>query len=299
MPKTNHNFFQGDDNPRPSSTIFAVDESGDPIFYDKKKRFIAGKNGCSPILIMGCVYTQNPRLIRKAVIKAKKKILNDPLIVPFLRKNRLNDFFFHAKDDRSDVRKYFFEVLKELDFKARFVVARKNETIFRKRHLAREGVFYDDMVTKLFTNILYRSEHNRIYFSKRGKKIRQQPLEDAIQMAINLFESKSDYKIQNQPEIIIKTPKDEPLLEVVDYLNWAVYRAFTNTELGNDAYLNFILDKVKLIADVYDFQKHSWQERYYNHKTNKFSTKKISSVGLGAGISSLPHRNGGRSPLQG
>jgi hypothetical protein len=67
---------------------------------------------------------------------------------------------------------------------------------------------------------------------------------------------------------------------------------------GNDAYLNFILDKVKLVADIYDFNKPHWEDRYYNHKTNKFSTKKISPVGLGAGVLSVPHRNGGRSPSQ-
>jgi len=154
------------------------------------------------------------------------------------------------------------------------------------------------MITKLFTNILFKSKSNQIYFSKRGTKLRVTPLNDAIQKAINLFESKSNYKIENQPDIFVQVPTDEPLLEVVDYMNWAVYRAFTSQEQGNDAYLNFMIDKIKLIADIYDFNKETWAQRYYNNKTNKFETKKISPVGLGAGISSVPHRSGGLSPLQ-
>jgi hypothetical protein len=290
--------YKGQDKKVNKVTTFAVDESGDPTFYDKKGRFVAGKNGCSPILIMGCIYTGSPESVRNAVLNARKTIINDPLVAPFIRKNRLNKFFFHAKEDRPEVRKYFFEVIKDLNFKARFVVARKNEQVFTKRHLRKESIFYDDMITKLFTNILYKSEDNIIYFSKRGSRLRREPLNDAIQKSINLFESKSDYIIENKPEIFVQVPSDEPLLDIVDYINWSIYRAYTSTEPGSDAYINFILEKVKLIYDIYDFNLENWEDRFYNHKTNKFDVKKISPVGLGSGISSLPHRDGGLSSLQ-
>ena len=147
MSKLTKNFIDNKEEVLDILTTFAVDESGDPTFYDKKGRFVAGVDGCSPILIMGCIYTNNPKAIRSAVIEARNKILNDPLILPFIREKRKSRFYFHAKDDRPEVRKFFFEVLQKLDFKARFIVARKDETIFNKRHLGKEGIFYDDMMT--------------------------------------------------------------------------------------------------------------------------------------------------------
>ena len=54
--------------PRPGTTWFFVDESGDPTFYDRKGNYIVGQPGCSPILIPGFVETQDPEPMRRAIL---------------------------------------------------------------------------------------------------------------------------------------------------------------------------------------------------------------------------------------
>ena len=41
------------EKPHPGSTHFFVDESGDPVFYDRTGNLIVGQPGCSPILLLG------------------------------------------------------------------------------------------------------------------------------------------------------------------------------------------------------------------------------------------------------
>jgi hypothetical protein len=265
-------------------TCFAVDESGDPTFYNKKGDLIVGQPGCSQILIMGFISTTQPSEIRKLVAQAREEVLSDPLITPFIRGKRTDKFFFHAKEDRAEVKRIFFQYIKKMNFKARFVVARKIESVYINRHNKNEGVFYDDLITKLFKNVLYRSTENVIYFSKRRNKTRQAPLEDAITTAVNLFEKNHGIPVQKENiRVLVQQPTDEPLLQVVDYMNWAVQRAYTvSSSQGGDAYLKYVMDKIKLIWDVYDFDKHDGLGNFYNPKTNPFEVKKISPLGLGA-----------------
>jgi hypothetical protein len=86
-----------------SHTWFFVDESGDPTFYDRHGNLIVGQTGCSPILLLGFVETQNPKPIRQALLELQQDILHDPYFqgVPSLRKTAVA---FHAKDDTPEVR---------------------------------------------------------------------------------------------------------------------------------------------------------------------------------------------------
>jgi hypothetical protein len=82
----------------------------------------------------------------------------------------------------------------------------------------------------------------RIYLATRGNRKRQKPLEDAIHNARKAFESKWQTNINSQIDIFAQIPSDEPCLQVVDYINWTVYRAYTTGEMR---YFNAIRDKVR------------------------------------------------------
>jgi hypothetical protein len=73
-------------------------------------------------------------------------------------------------------------------------------------------------------------------------------------------------------EIQAQTPKGEPCLSVIDYMNWAVYRAFTRGDMG---YFQTIEDKVSLLVDLYDTQK--YPKNWYNRR-DKFDLKKITPL---------------------
>ncbi|MFH0815074.1 MAG: hypothetical protein V1902_03320, partial [Candidatus Falkowbacteria bacterium] len=155
---------------------------------------------------------------------------------------------------------------------AEIIVARKKEGMFQKRHRGNTNVFYDDIITKLFTNKLHLAEKSYIYYEIRGNRSRQQPFEDAIRTAINTFELKWGAKNDSEIQIYPMSSAGEPCLQIIDYVNWAVQRAFIK---GDARYINFLEDKISFICDIYDSKK--YPNNYYSKK-NKFDINKISPL---------------------
>lgn len=250
---------------------FFVDEAGDPTFYDRYGRFIVGKEGCSKILLLGFIKTANPIPLRAAIMALHKEINSDLYLkdIPSVIKSNIA---FHAKDDSPEIREKVYKTILNLDFKAEFIVARKIENIFKIRHKGKENLFYDDLTIKLFKNKLHLSQQNRIYFAVRGNKTRQAPLEEAIQTAKNAFETEHGVKVDSQIFILPQSPYGEPCLQIIDYMNWAVQRAFVRNE---DRYYKFVENKVKFVCDVYDTDK--YPNNFYS-RVNPFSINKISPL---------------------
>ncbi len=250
---------------------FFVDESGDPTFYNRFGKCIVGEEGCSKILLIGFIITDKPVFLRKQLLNLKEEIANDPYLkgVPSLKKTKE---YFHASVDTPEVREKVFKLLVKLDFKAEFIVARKKEKIFKKRHRSNPNVFYDDIIAKLFTNKLHLAEKSYIYYEVRGNRKRQEPFEDAIRTAINIFEEKWGMRNDSKIEIFPMSSVGEPCLQIIDYMNWAVQRAFIKRD---DRFVKFLEDKISLICDVYDSDNYP---RIYYNKNNKFDINKISPL---------------------
>ena len=60
---------------------------------------------------------------------------------------------------------------------------------------------------------------------------------------------------------------------MIDYINWAVQRAFIR---GEDRFFNFIQEKVALIWDIYDNQ--NYPNTFYTPEKNPFEITKISPI---------------------
>src|SRR3972149_2760274 len=195
---------------------YFVDETGDPVFYDRNGNLIVGKEGCSPILALGFIETSDPYSIRQSLNSLHAQILNDSYLqsIPSIQRTNRS---FHAKDDAPEVRYLVYQTLAKLDFKAQFVVARKVERVFRNSFHAKEIEFYDHLVSQLFLNVLHRYTQNRIYFSQRGTRPRQAPLEQAIRRGVATFEARWAIKVQTKIEVAPPTAVGEPCLQVVVY----------------------------------------------------------------------------------
>lgn len=166
-----------------------------------------------------------------------------------------------------------YKAIKSMKFKSEFIVARKEEQRFKRNHLGKESIFYNDLVTKLFSTRMHTSEASKIYFAVRGNKTRQAPMSDAIQNAILAFEQRHDKKINTLVEVLPQTMTGEPCLQVIDYILWALQRAYTAKETR---YFDFIKDKVSFIWDIYDVKSPPKLNRY--HSRNKFDVNKISPL---------------------
>lgn len=250
---------------------FFVDESGDPYFYDRKGNLVVGKEGCSKILILGFIKTENPEKMRKSIEETMIAIEQDAYLrnIPSVKKSLQS---FHAKDDCPEVRERVFKAIVNMSFKSEFIVARKKEEIFEKRHKRKPNLFYDDLIAKLFENQLHKQEENIIYYAVRGNRARQEPLEEALRTAVLTFEKKWKTKVDSEILIYPQSPAGEHCLQVVDYMNWAVQRAFIRREAR---YFDFVRDKISLIVDIYDSDK--YPKNYYN-RSNPFDANKISPL---------------------
>ncbi|MCB9420925.1 MAG: hypothetical protein H6667_14050 [Ardenticatenaceae bacterium] len=257
--------------PRQGQNWFFVDESGDPTFYDRHGNLIVGHSGCSPILILGFVEIPNPHSVRQSLLKLQRDVVSDPYFqkIPSMRKTTVA---FHAKDDLPEIRYLVFKQLAALEFRAQFVVARKIERVFRNNFQAKEERFYDHLVSNLFERVLHLHEHNLIYFAKRGSRDRQQPLAQAIQKGVKQFEQRFNTSVRTTFDVLAQTPTGEPCLSVIDYMNWAVYRAFTKREMR---YFEVVADKVSLLIDWYDTV--NYPKNWYNRK-NPFDIEKTTPL---------------------
>jgi hypothetical protein len=239
--------------PRDGSTYFFVDESGDPAFYGKGGSIIVGSEGCSRVFLVGIIECQDPPLIADALATVREQVRADPYLrpVPSVQKSVTG---FHAKDDCPEVRMLVFKTLATLPFTAQVVVARKIEPMFRTRFQGSQDRFYDNLIGRLFENRLHRFSNNVIRFARRGKKARQHALRAAIEEGAKRFRTKWKTEIQTSVTIESTQPIQEPLLQVVDYTNWAVYRAF---ERGEMRYFDALRNHYELIVDVFDRDRYA------------------------------------------
>lgn len=220
---------------------------------------------------MGFIQTEDPKSIRNELTKLTDQLTKDEYLkgIPSLQKSLTA---FHAKDDSAEVKQAVYKAIVNLNFSVELIVARKIENIFKKRHNRKETEFYDDLITRLFQNKLHTSSLNEIYFAVRGSRERQKPLEDAIQKAVSSFEEKWKVKIDSQINIYPQRPSGEPCLQVIDYINWAVQRAYIKNDMR---FYKFIEDKISYLVDIYDTDK--YPKNFYNRK-NKFDVTKISPL---------------------
>lgn len=251
---------------------YFVDEAGDPVFYNARGDLIVGEEGCSKILIIGYIRTIDPEHIRVALAKVREQIRRDRYLasIPSVTKSLK---YFHAKDDCPEVRHMVYEAIQHMKFKSEFIVARKDEHRFRTSHLGKEGVFYNDLVSRLFESRMHVSQASKIYFAVRGNKLRQAPLSDAIQNAKLAFERRYDTKVNSLVDVYPQTMTGEPCLQVADYMLWALHRAYIN---GETRYYDYVQNKVSFIWDIYDPKSPKKSNRY--HSKNQFNIKKISPL---------------------
>ena len=257
------------------NNYFFVDESGDTTFYNRKGEWVVGKeNGSSKILLMGFIRTTEPEFLRRKLTELKQELLIDPYLkdIPSIKKTKIS---FHAKDDCPEVRYKVFTLLKDLPFSCNIVVARKTENVFKKFNGDTQAL-YDKLITHLFKNVLHLSNNNHIYIATRGSRKRQAPLEEAIHNSLLYTEESLNHEISSVQKVFPQTPSGEPCLQIVDYCNWAIQRAFLKGEMR---YYNYLKEKFGLIVDLYDY-KDNWKN-FYGKNSNPFDIKKISPLRLG------------------
>jgi len=251
---------------------FFVDESGDPTIVGRKGRNLLDAALVSKTFVVGYVETANPSAISASLEKLRADIAADDYLkdIPSLAQSLQA---FHANADSWEVKERVFRLLKESDFKAYMVVARKSEDLFRRKFNLDSGKLYEYLVAKVFENRLHLYSHIDIYFSAMGNTVRVRTMRAAIQEAVETFRKKWDSRHETRIRVFVQQASQIPMLQVVDYALWTVSRAY---EKNDYRFYGFLKDKISLVQDIFDAAK--YPKTYYT-PANPLDAKKISPLG--------------------
>jgi len=111
----------------------------------------------------------------------------------------------------------------------------------------RGRALYDELVSRLFRNVLHKADENRIMFARRGKNDRREALESAIQKAKLRFSQKWGVGHDRPTSIDAGHPWENVGLQIVDYYLWAVQRLY---ERGEDRFFRAVQSDYRLIMDI-------------------------------------------------
>lgn len=256
---------------------FYVDEAGDMTLFNKKGRIIVGQEGVSNFFMVGIATIPDYEKLKEAIISLRNDIIKDPYYkgVPSLASTIKQ---FHACKDIPEVKREVYKILSKhstnvfVGIKRKFELANFAKDLFKlKNQKISENDIYDDLIKRLFRNLLHKADENNIYFARRGKSFRSEALNKAITKAKLNFEKKYNISSDKPTSIISKYPYESIGLQVIDYYLWALQRMF---EKGEDRFFNSISDNYKLIMDLDDKRNKEYGE-WYKDK-NKLSLKKLS-----------------------
>jgi len=270
-----------------------LDEAGDCTFYGKKRKSIIGTPGVSNCFILGMVKFKEPfEPLREKIITLQQQVANDPYfqVSSVIKKKERSSYFFHAKDDLPEIRKLFFDFIKTVSFSFEAIVARKSIERFTTKHKDKEQYFYADILSHLLKNKLQKGEKLVLNIAEKGTSTKNQNLTLALEKAKERFienqkRKNSDLAVPGQMPLIKRSdiksaivfnetnPIQEPLLNIADYLCWALQRIF---EKGETRYYDHVKEKISLIIDIYDKEKYEGFKNYYTPKQPLTAENKIS-----------------------
>ncbi|MDY7110149.1 MAG: DUF3800 domain-containing protein [Planctomycetota bacterium] len=262
---------------------YFVDEAGCLTLFDKRGRIIVGEQGASKVFMVGVAHIPDPDRVDETLDTLRSTLLNDPYFAgvpsmqPEMKKTALH---FHAKDDLPEVRREVFRLLPQFGAKVQVFIRRKHamaqeaRSSFRlARQKASADALYDDLVKRLFRNMLHKADENRIVFSRRGKAARYEALQSAIARAKANFDRKWGIHPDTTTTIESAYPSEHGGLQVVDYYLWAVQRLYERSE---DRFFSMLADAYRLIVDL-DDKRHKPYGEYYSD-SNPLELQKIEPV---------------------
>lgn len=266
----------------PTISHFFVDEAGDLTLFDSKGRSLLGREGVSWTFMVGVAKLPEPALAHERLESLRRRLLADPYFrsVPSMQPDaKKTAVAFHAKDDLPEVRREVLSLLPSLNAKVIVAIRRKAALTEEARAAFSRGSrigaddVYDDLVKRLFKELLHKGDENRIMFARRGKRDRQEALRDAIAHARRNFARKWGDRGSPPTDIRSGRPSDAAGLQVVDYYLWALQRLFERRE---DRFFEVLRPGYRVVMDL-DDRRHKPYGEWYTEK-HPLTLEKMASV---------------------
>lgn len=252
----------------PTRRHFYVDEAGDLTLFGRRAKILVGAEGVSWFFMVGLAQIESPSALRSDLRELRQSLLADPYLagIPSMRpERRKTAVSFHAKDDCPEVRREVFRLLKGHAIKVVVAIRRKRELAERVREQRRLGIrwrqdeVYDDLVKRVFRDVLHKADENVIVVARRGKSDRIEALRGAVERAQRNFHRKHGLLSNKPTHVQVDVPSNVEGLQAVDYCLWALQRLY---ERGEDRYFRYMSDKFRLIMDLDDTRNRPFGEWY-------------------------------------
>lgn len=223
------------------------------IFIDESGDFNFSKKG-STFYTVSAVLTNSPWEKADEIAKLRYELLTDIHSSYGLNEDYLeNKLFdkFHATEDRQIVRDKFFKVICSMtNITAHSIVVRKNRT---NPSIQDPNRFYSKILGSLMNYVFKSYIFSMLCIfvdgvpASKGKKA----FEGAIKSEIKL-------KCPGIPFCIYHPPSaSSSYLQVVDYINWAIFRKWENNDLRSYDLIKGLLGRPEL-----DYFRNGWVDYY-------------------------------------
>jgi len=173
---------------------------------------------------------------------------------------------FHAKNDLQEVRREVFKILQNVELKVQVAIRRKKilaDIASRSFKYAGKKIntdtVYDDLIKRLFKNLLHKADENKIFYARRGKKKREEAFYGAINKAKRNFEKKWQVSVDKSITVTACYPHESIGLQIIDYYLWALQRLYEKKE---DRFFNLLQRNYRLIMDIDDKRNKEYGEWY-------------------------------------
>ncbi len=248
---------------------YFVDEAGDLSFFDKQGRIIVGNDGVSLTFMVGVALIPDPAFTDELLRELRNEIIADPYFkgVPSISAAAGKTArYFHASKDPAEVRRDVFARLPQCKAKV-FVAFRRKHVLAEeaRRKFDRAGVkvtlrsLYDDLVSRLFRDMLHKAELNRVVFAKHAKWGRREALALAIKKAKANFAARYGIESNKPTDIQSAEPDQHGGLQVIDYHLWAIQRMVERRE---DRFFELLRPAYRVIMDLDDKRNKEYGEWY-------------------------------------
>ena len=214
--------------------------------------------GLAVFFMLGKILVNDPNQLRTDLRNLRSELLADPYFrgVPSMQANaRKTAILFHAKDDRSEVRREVFKLLLKHDIRFYAVVRNKLDLAnfvrqqrrsdpayrFKERHL------YETLTRELFGRLRKHAGVLNLVFASRGNITRNEALRESLKQADQFFEAKFGFRRDHELCVEAKGSREDSCLQACDYFMWALQRHFERQESG---YIEMLWGKVGEIVDL-------------------------------------------------
>lgn len=215
------------------------------MFYEKENFYYIDESGHilnnSKLFIHGCIKTDTPKFISKALDEIKVEIQNDYYFNEFM--DEFKETGFHAVDNHFDIRTLLYRKLITLNWRAYFVLINKESDYFNSIKDKPEHEIFKISLSKLLFNRLRSESSNKNILNFETIDLSGKPLSKVLE---ELF---IPWTKRYNCEYFILNKDDDVNLGVIDYLNYILYRILTTNDRDEVMRRNFnnLAPKIALI----------------------------------------------------